>query len=220
MILLLGVAHVVDLRASLTAKLREFAPGAIALDLDPDRLQSLVERARDPSAAHTRARAPVILRLWSSVQERLASEMGEMPGAEMLIAMEVARELGIPTFLIDDPLQQVAPRLLHDLTPKERVQLLISSVIALFVPARVVKRELQNYTEEREQYMAAMREQFPTVTRVLLDERNGHMADRLAALGTKYERVVAVLGDAHLSGIEALLRPRAEVQTSHLVVPG
>lgn len=218
MILLAGVAHVIDLKRALTQSLTDFQPAAVAIELDPDRMASLVEKAKGGRSEKGggRSGAPLFLRLWANVQERLASELGEIPGAEMLTAVEVARELKVPLFLIDDPLNQVAPRLASALSPKERVRLLVSSVIALFIPANLVKKELEEYSQDRESYVGAMREQFPTVARVLIDERNLHMAQRVQEIARSYERVAVVVGDAHVSGLQSLLQGSGELQVHHL----
>jgi pheromone shutdown protein TraB len=47
------------------------------------------------------------------------------------------------------------------------------------------------------------------MARVLLDERNEHMADRLTHLRRQgYGRIAAVVGDAHLPGLAAALGRR------------
>ena len=160
MILLVGVAHVLDMRKYLTGLFSEVAPAAIAIELDPDRLASLLERSQSDGKGPPGGKpagTPLLLRVWSTVQDRLAADLGDIPGSEMLVAYQAAQELKVPLFLIDDPIRQVAPRLMSSLTPRERVLLLISSVFALVTPSRIVKKELANYTQDREAYVAAMR---------------------------------------------------------------
>jgi pheromone shutdown protein TraB len=92
---------------------------------------------------------------------------------------------------------------------KERVQLLLAAILALFVPTRVVKGEVERYAEAPDEYTNALRATTPTVARVLLDERNEHMADRLVTLRVQgYGRIAAVVGDAHLPGLAAALTRR------------
>jgi pheromone shutdown protein TraB len=217
MIVLLGVAHVIDLKEKLTAALKEFKPNAIAIELDPDRLRALLEKAQGGNKGPLGRDIPFTMRLWAHMQDRLASQLGDVPGSEMLLALDVSKDLKVPLVLIDDPLSTVAPRLINGLSPKERVLLLVSSVVAFITPSKVVKKELEHYSESREDYVQAMRAQFPTVARVLLDERNVHMAERLKLLSKQFERIAVVLGDAHVAGIESLLKPDNEVQVNHLV---
>lgn len=210
-ITLVGVAHVVDLKADLARVMEKTSPDALAVELDATRVEALAARSDarekgepDPSATR-RSGQPVLLRIWARMQDRLAAQLGDIPGAEMLAALHLAQARHLPCYLIDDPIQLVAPRLMQSLTPKERVQLLIASVVALFIPTRVVEKQIQSYTAEREDYLEALRTQYPSVTRVLIDERNVHMAQRLGELAGRHARVMAVVGDAHVSGLQAAL---------------
>jgi pheromone shutdown protein TraB len=85
----------------------------------------------------------------------------------------------------------------------------VGASVALFLPARLVTREMDRYAESPEEYTAQLRATSPTLARVLLDERNEHMADRLTRLRVHgYGRIAAVVGDAHLSGLAAALGRR------------
>jgi pheromone shutdown protein TraB len=55
----------------------------------------------------------------------------------------------------------------------------------------------------------ALAKEYPTVKRVLIDERNAHMAQRLGELHAQgRERIVAVVGDGHVDGMRDLLAAR------------
>ena len=211
-ILLVGVAHVLDLESGLGQVLGSFAPKALAVELDPERAEVLAERVREREQGAEGGRkggsgsgAPMLLRLWAKMQDRFAADMGGVPGEEMLQVGAFAKQRSLPCFLVDDPIREVAPRLLASLSPRERVRLLVSTVIALFIPTRLVEKEIQSYSEHREEYLGVLREQYPTISRVLLDERNVHMAERIAALARSYGPVAAVVGDAHVSGLSQAL---------------
>jgi pheromone shutdown protein TraB len=151
-----------------------------------------------------------MLRLWGKVQRRLGAELGQGAGAEMRAAAEIARERKLPLFLIDDPIRDTIRQLLASLSLRERVSLVVGSIAGLFLPGRTVKRQLARYTESRTEYLEGMREAFPTVARVLLDDRNEHMADRLAEIRRRgFGRVAVVVGDAHVPGLAGALRRRA-----------
>lgn len=207
-ILLIGAAHVVDLHGPLRAALEGRPLDAIAVELDAERAAAIF--APEPRTT-TRSDAPVFLRLWATIQRRLGQELGGgPPGAEMRTAGEVARERGIPLLLIDDPIRETLGRLLRSLTLRERISIVIGALIGLVVPSRVVERQLDRYTEAPVDYLEQVRESYPTVARVLLDDRNEHMATRLATMRTEgYGRIAAVVGDAHVAGIAAALRRKS-----------
>jgi pheromone shutdown protein TraB len=206
-VLLLGSAHVVDLSGPLRRILSDRVLDAIAVELDPERAESLMSPAE---SGHRSGGSPLFARLWGVLQRRLGSEIGAgVPGAEMKVAIAVARERSLPVFLIDDPIRMTLANLVRSLSFKERVTLLASGLVGLFLPSRIVTREMDRYSESPREYTDELRRASPTLARVLLDDRNEHMADRLTALRQQgYGRMAAVVGDAHLEGLRAALARR------------
>jgi pheromone shutdown protein TraB len=205
-ILVIGVAHVVDLGAPLRKVLGTRPLDGIAVELDMDRFRALSAPAGStPSGG---SGAPVLIRLWGMVQRRLGDELGVGAGAEMRTAAEIAMERRLPVLLIDDPIRETLFRLLHSLSLKERVALFAGAIVGLFLPGELVGRQLDAYQAEPASYTDELRRAMPGVAKVLLDDRNEHMADRLAeARGRGITRIAAVIGDAHLAGLcEALER--------------
>ena len=206
-VLLLGSAHVVDLAAPIRRQLTERTLDGIAVELDPERASALLE---EPEGRRSAQGVPLVARLWAHLQRRLGAELGAgVAGEEMKVAAGVARDRSLPLFLIDDPLRMTLSSLLSSMPFKERVTVLASAVLGLFVPSRVVAREMDRYTEDPAEFAAELRRASPTLARVLLDDRNEHMADRIAALRARgYGRLAAVVGDAHLPGLSEALRRR------------
>ncbi|MGI0132853.1 MAG: TraB domain-containing protein [Thermoplasmata archaeon] len=207
-VLLVGAAHVIDLAAPLRATFSGRTLDAVALELDEERAATLL--APEGSTPSRRVGAPVFVRLWAIMQRRLGEEMGGgIAGAEMRVAAEVARERRLPVFFIDDPLRETLGRLLASLSFRERVSLLLGGVIGLFLPARAVEHQLEQYSNSPSDYLGELRSAYPNVARVLLDERNEHMADRLGELRRRgFGRMAAVVGDAHVLGLADALRRR------------
>jgi pheromone shutdown protein TraB len=208
-VLLVGSAHVVDLAGPLRATLGERTLDAVAVELDPERARTLLADASSAAAPPMRRGGPFLLRLWAHLQRRLGQQIGAGVGAEMREAAAFARDRRLPLFLIDDPIGQTIGRLFRSMDVRERVQLLVGGVAGLAVPSRVVERHLDRYDEAPGDYLDEIRRAFPGVARVLLDERNEHMADRLGSLRARgFGRIAAVVGDAHLHGLADALRRR------------
>ncbi len=206
-VLLVGTAHVVDLSAPLRRVLSGRALDGIAVELDAERGAAVLHP--DPNGPGRGGGGPIFLRLWAAMQKRLGDELGQGAGAEMRAAAQLAGEWKIPVFLIDDPIRETIARLLRSLTVKERVSLLVGALIGFVMPARVVKEQIGNYQEAPSDLLEELRVQLPGVTKVLLDDRNEHMADRLAEIRRRgFGRVAAVVGDAHLPGLAAALGRR------------
>lgn len=207
-VLILGSAHVVDLDGPLRATLQDRVLDAIAIELDESRAAEVL--ADEPPQGRPGRPGPIFLRLWAYLQKRLGEEIGGgFAGAEMRTAARISKERNLPLFLIDDPIRETLGRLLRSMGAKERIALLLGSVVGLLLPSRVVERQLEHYAESPDRYLEEVRRAYPGVARVLIDGRNEHMADRLAELRRRgYGRVAAVVGDAHLPGLADALRRR------------
>jgi pheromone shutdown protein TraB len=206
-IVLLGSAHVVDLSGPLRARLSVLPLQAVALELDAERAQVL--EGPPGSTRRKPGSTPLLIRFWGMLQRRLGAELGQGAGGEMRAAAQFARERHLPIFLIDDPFNVTVRRLLASLSPLERVKLLAGAVLGLVIPARTVQRELDHYSEAPTDYTDQIRVALPTVARVLLDERNEHMAGRLEEMWRRGIRHIAVVvGDAHVPGLATELRKR------------
>jgi pheromone shutdown protein TraB len=206
-IVLLGSAHVVDLSGPIRERLGALPLQAVALELDAQRAAVL----EGPVGARSRKRGsvPILIRFWGVLQRRLGAELGQGAGGEMRAAAQFAKEKNVPVFLIDDPFNLTVRRLLGSLSPSERVRLLLGAVLGLVIPARAVKRELDHYSEAPTDYTDQIRTTFPSVARVLIDERNEHMAGRIEEMWRRGIRQIAVVvGDAHVPGLAQELRKR------------
>jgi pheromone shutdown protein TraB len=212
-ILLLGSAHVVDLAGPIRERLNAVPLQAIALELDPSRAAVLEEPSKSPGPK--RPSAPPLIRLWGMLQRRLGAELGQGAGGEMRAAAKFAKERNLPVFLIDDPFDLTVRRLLGSISPIERVRLLAGAVLGLVIPTRTIQRELNSYSEAPTDYTDQIRANFPSVARILIDERNEHMAARLQEMWRRGIRHIAVVvGDAHVPGLaEALRQHQLPVET-------
>jgi pheromone shutdown protein TraB len=207
-VLLIGTAHVVDLAGPIRAVLAGRTLDGIALELDAERAHLLFSPGNE--SGQPPAQVPIFARLWSVLQRRLGADLGGgAPGSEMRTAATVARERNVPLFLIDDPVRAMLNRLLTTMPAKERVTLLVGSIAALIIPTRFVKEQIDEYADRPEAIIEELRVASPTIARVLLDERNEHMAERLAQIrGRGFRRVAVVVGDAHVAGLRAELERR------------
>jgi len=211
-VLVIGTAHVIDLASPLRRLLGTRPLDGIALELDAERAQVLLPSdaaTPDPSARRP-APAPFFARLWAVVQRRLGADLGAgVPGAEMRTAAAIARERHLPIFLIDDPVRVTLARLVRSMPLRERVALVVGSLAGLLVPTRVVSEEMDRYTERPGEMLEELRKVSPTVARVLVDERNERMAERLAAIRARgFLRLAVVVGDAHVPGLSDALARR------------
>jgi pheromone shutdown protein TraB len=198
MIVLVGVAHVIDVSKPIGSLVEHYAPGAVGIELDPGRYRALQEGA-------PRGKVPLPYRLLAVMQRRLADQFGGEVGAEMLAAVEAAKARGSQVLFIDMEAGRLFNSLIRQMPLKERVAMVLSSFGGLFMTRRRVEKELQEFQENEERYMEVLGRSYPTVKRVLIDERNEHMARNILKAEGLYGSVLAVVGDGHVEGIRRIL---------------
>ncbi len=198
MITLLGVGHVFNLEASVRSAIQRRAPKVVALELDPTRFAYLMNRA-------PRATRPSVFSLLAQFQSRIAEQYGVQVGDEMVAAAKAAREVGCELALIDQDSRVTLTRAWQAMSLPERVRLVVFAVSGLFVRKKRVEAELDRFYQDERGYIEQFAKELPTVKRVLIDERDAHMAQALRALHDAKGEVVAVVGDGHVEGLGRLL---------------
>jgi pheromone shutdown protein TraB len=151
---------------------------------------------------------PPTYALLSLFQRRMAKGFGTELGSEMIAAIDTAQGAGIPSLLIDAEAATLFGRLWKEMPLKERMLLFVSALTGLFASKKKVQKELDKFSEHESEYLAEFGKEFPTLKKVLIDERNQLMAGRIADAEARYINVVAVIGDGHVEGISSLLAPR------------
>jgi pheromone shutdown-related protein TraB len=211
-ILLLGTAHVSKRSVEDVARaIDELEPDEIAVELCQPRYQNLTDRETwrklDIFRVLREGKAPLLLSslVMTSFQRRIAKQLGVTPGAEMLEAIERAKERGLDLALIDRDIQVTLRRTWGRLGWWAKVKLLSQLVGSLFVGDQIDESTVEKLKEDEELagLLEAMAAALPQVKATLIDERDRYMAQRLRQLEGR--RVLAVVGAGHLPGIAAHL---------------
>lgn len=210
-IILVGIGHVFDIRSAVIDVIHHAAPNTVAIELDGARYQAL--RHREQASGRG---LPFTYRLLAKVQENLAEQYGSEVGDEMLAAVDAALQVGARVELIDMDSAQVFRRMITTMTMKERVMMVLGIFLALFAGKRAVEKELEMYKSDEKRFMAEAQKAYPTMTRVLIDDRNEHMARRLKDISASSSVTLAVIGDGHVSGIQRLVSEFADVEVRRL----
>lgn len=144
----------------------------------------------------------LLFRLLHALQQRLGKQLGVFPGEEMLTAVQVGREQGIPVALIDRDARYLLQGL-RSLPLKEKLSL---GALTLTGLAGVGRMDLRAPPGEEvvDLALAELKKRLPALYRLLITDRDRHMAAQLRALAHG-RKVVAVVGAGHAKGIRALL---------------
>ncbi len=192
---IVGTGHVFRIGEIVAEIIRRRRPHVVCVELDPVRLGGLQERARlnayeeagDPRAEAMRRqheeatkRMPRLYRFLARLQERLADQEGVEAGSEMLAAVDAAGELDVPVATIDVDAQRLIRRAWREMRWRERIRFVWAVLRGR--KGDDVESELKDYQDDPVAYLARVGDEFPSLKRVLIDERDEHMAKRILQL--------------------------------------
>jgi len=198
MITIVGVGHVFDLKQRIRQIITERGPDVVCVELDEARYRAL-------KYGSEKGNVPLTYRLLAYFQDRMAGEYNSEPGSEMLTAIEVADEINARTEFIDMDAVSLWSHLRKSMSFREKSKLLFSSIATLFTSRKTVERELDNFQNNEEAYMEILGNEYPTMKKALVDDRNTYMAMKIRDIARFYRNVLVVVGDAHISGITRIL---------------
>ncbi len=206
MITLIGTGHIFDLSSALIEIFDENLPETICVELDRQRFNALMMKNTNPEEYKNASKnAPIIYKMLARFQNNMAKEYGVNAGDEMLTAVKYAQSHQIPLEFIDMNAQKLFSNMLRAMSLSEKFKFLLSGIGGLFVSKKNVEIELKKIERETESYIEQISKNFPTIKRILIDERNSHMAKKLMKLNEEKQKIIACVGDGHICGISKLL---------------
>jgi pheromone shutdown protein TraB len=176
----------------------ETRPAIVAVELDEERLWALKEPDRDrlDSPVHS-GLLPWLLAL---LERSVGSLTDVFPGSEMLEAAEEAQRVGAQVMMIDKPIGTILGDL-QGVPFLEKVKIGADILVALFTIG-AGRRSTHLADASLDKLMAEFDTKYPTLSRILVKERDRHMAHRLQEiLHSTTGPIVAVVGLGHVRGI-------------------
>ena len=218
MITIIGTGHVFDISQGILSVFDEKQPDIICVELDKQRYNALVMRRNNPEAFQkARKNTPFIYRLLARFQDSMAKEYGVEAGDEMMTAINYAQSRQLPVAFIDLNARYMFARMLKSMSFSEKIKLMISGFSGFFISKKRVEKELKKHESNFDKYIGEIGDKFPTIKRVLIDERNEYMVNQLVRADEEYDKIVAVMGDGHIPGISEILKLKdLEFQTVRL----
>jgi pheromone shutdown-related protein TraB len=215
-IVLIGTAHISRESAEIVREVIEKErPDSVCVELDAQRYAALSQKRRWESldlkqVIRRRQLAALIANLLlASYQKRLGGALGVLPGTELLEATRVAEELGIPVSLCDRDVRVTLRRAWTSMSLIKKVQLLTTFTASAFERPELDEAELRRLRDKDvlSELMEELGHAMPALKRVLIDERDTYLAQRIREAAGR--RIVAVVGAGHVEGMRrALLEAR------------
>jgi len=222
---LIGTGHVLQIDAAIRDAILAIRPEVVAVELDNGRLRALLDRRAGRPMPPARG---FIAKKLQAFQEQMALHYGTQSGAEMLAAVDAARTIGARILLIDRPINETMRRAIKEITWREKFRgagmFLKNGAKALWnrPTSADMEEEVNRVLHDPSAALAEMGKDFPSLMRVVIEERDEIMARAIQDL----ENVVAVVGDGHVPGMAERLALQlpvvyrlADVQAGRLPKP-
>jgi pheromone shutdown protein TraB len=170
----------------------------VAVELDEERLCAL--RNRDRGKLDSPLRSGLLAWMIALLERSVGSLTEVFPGSEMLEAVDEADRVGAKTSMIDKRIDSILEEI-RNVPLLEKLRIGFDVLAALL--AISTKRGTAQFTKrDFDKLMAEFGERYPTLFRILVEERDRHMAERLREiLDSTTGPVIAVVGLGHVNGI-------------------
>ncbi|MFD1851030.1 TraB/GumN family protein [Oceanobacillus bengalensis] len=207
-IILIGTAHVSKHSAEQVKEVIESEkPDSVCIELDEGRYQSIMDgnkwKDMDIFKVIKDKKASLLLMnlAISSFQKRMANQFGINAGQEMIQGIESAKENNAELVLADRNIQVTFSRIWGNLGLKGKAMLLTQIIASIFSREDISEEELEKMKQQDtiNAMLQEFTEHFPRLKKPLIDERDQYLSQKIK--NAPGEKVVAVLGAAHVPGI-------------------
>lgn len=155
----------------------------------------------------------------SNFQKQLGDKVGTAPGSEMMEAIRVANENNATIVLADRNVQTTLKRAFNLMSMGEKLHLLQGVFSGIFADE---KKEIDAETIETlknqdmiNHMMNELSKEAPTIKRVLVDERDQYIANKI--MNAKGKKIVAVVGAGHMQGIIKHLNKKVDIEELEII---
>lgn len=146
----------------------------------------------------------------SAFYRSIAKQLGVQPGAEMLAAVDAAKEQGAGLILADRDVNITLKRVWGYLPWWQKLKMLFHLLTSLILPDKVDEASIEDLKDkdQLEVVMDQMARSYPQVKKRLIDERDLYLAHSVQNAPGRV--VVAVVGAGHVSGMVNALSTRID----------
>ena len=210
---LVGTAHVSQESVHLVQQvIANEKPDCVCVELDDKRYQALSGRKRweslDLKEIIKKKQLSTLLvnLILASYQKKLGMQLGVMPGSELLQATREAEKYSIPVSLCDRDVRVTLRRAWHETSLFKKGYLLATLLVSLFDKTEITEEKLEQLKKKDvlSELMSELGEAMPVLKKVLIDERDIYLAEKIKMSAGK--KLVAVVGAGHVEGITRRIR--------------
>jgi pheromone shutdown-related protein TraB len=208
-ITLIGTAHVSRESADLVVKvIEEEKPDTVCVELCESRYKAIKEKNRwqntDLIKVIREKKSFLLLSnlLLTSFQKKIGQKLGIKPGEEMIRAMDAADSVGAHIHLADRDIRITLSRTWRLMGLWTKMKLLAQLVTSMGEVDSIKEEDIEKMKDKDvlETLLSEIGETLPELRRILIDERDKYLTEKIRSAPGK--RIVAVVGAGHVPGIK------------------
>ena len=225
-ILLIGTAHISQSSVDeVNTVINQVNPDTVCIELCSSRYQAMLAKDQwknmDIFKVIREGKSFLLFAnlIMTAFQKRLGSRLGVKPGSEMFEAGSVAEKLNSELVLADRDVKITLQRTWRGMRFWGKMKVLGQLLASLFIREEISKEEIEKLKESDalSEAMKMLAEQSPEMKRILIDERDQYMAEKIRQSMGKL--VVAVVGAGHVKGLTAELENKHNLAELESVPP-
>lgn len=226
-IALVGTAHVSHRSTELVRRVIEAErPETVCVELCPSRYQSIRQqdqwREMDILKVIKEKKAFLLLAnlMLASFQKRIAQKLNVRPGEEMIAAIETGEAIGAEIHLADRDIRATLSRTWRVMSFWDKMKILSQLIMSLGQIEDISEEDIERMKEKDmlEAILDDVGKSMPTVKKILLDERDEFLAQKIKTAPGR--NIVAVVGAGHVPGILKNWEEEADCEELERIPPG
>ena len=206
--ILIGTAHVSkESSAEVRYVIENEKPDSVCIELDEQRYRAMLDGNRWKNmdifkvVKDKKATMLFINLAISSFQKRIAKQFNVNAGQEMIQGIHSAEDVGAKLVLADRNIQITFSRIWQSMGLRGKLLLITQLVAGIFSNETISEEAIEKMKSQDsiQSILDEFTEQFPRLKTPLIDERDQYLAEKIRT--APGQKVVAVLGAAHIPGI-------------------
>jgi pheromone shutdown-related protein TraB len=210
---LLGTSHIAkESIKKITEEFSDFNPDIVCVELDHKRLNSLLSDAKPDYSLSGIKRYGLSGYLFAVIggfiQQKLGNVVGIKPGSDMLTAVNLSKSNRKTLHLIDQDIEITLRRFSKEFTWREKFRLIFDILKAPFSKKMHVDLNKVPKEELVSKLMDDLKDRYPSIHRVLIEERNHVMARNIYRIMSKNvdKKILVVIGAGHEKDLLKLIK--------------
>ncbi len=225
-ILLIGTAHISQSSVDeVNTVINQVQPDTVCIELCSSRYQAMLAKDQwknmDIFKVIREGKSFLLFAnlIMTAFQKRLGSRLGVKPGSEMFEAANLAEKLNSELVLADRDVKITLQRTWRGMPFWGKMKVLGQLLASLFIREEISKEEIEKLKESDalSEAVKMLAEQSPEMKRILIDERDQYMAEKIRQSMGKL--IVAVVGAGHVKGLTAELENKHNLAELESVPP-